>query len=90
MFKALLYVRSVRKIREPGAVFVQLVLPVLYVIIGLLLTDITDYDNDQDQPLVFSPGLYAGEYDDGDGSKVAESVYTYVNRTGEVFFFTLV
>ncbi len=45
--KALVYIRAIRKIREPGAILVQMVLPIVYVVVGLLLTGISDYDDAQ-------------------------------------------
>ena len=46
-FKAMVYVRVVRKFREPGAVIVQVVLPIIYMVVGLALTNITDFENKQ-------------------------------------------
>ncbi len=60
-----------------------MILPVLYVVIGLLLTDLTDYDTGQGDPIRLGAGLYAGEYGGEDRGKEAEVVYTYANRTGE-------
>ncbi len=61
-----------------------MILPVLYVVIGLLLTDLTDYDTGQGDPIRLGAGLYAGEYGGEDRGKEAEVVYTYANRTGEL------
>ncbi len=55
---------------------VLMVLPIVYAVAGMVLTDISDYDDTQGTPLSISAGAYEDLYSDG-------SVYTFTNRTGQ-------
>lgn len=58
-------------------IVVQMVLPLLYVIIGIVLTDIPQDSNSQADPKVISSQMF-----DSFDNRV-EEIYTYSNHTGE-------
>ncbi|XP_059079473.1 cholesterol transporter ABCA5-like isoform X1 [Tigriopus californicus] len=62
MFWALAWVRFVRKYREPVAVLVQIVLPVVYLVLGIWLTTLTSFDPPKEEPLIISPAIYEKDF----------------------------
>ena len=57
-------------------IIVQMVLPILYVIIGIVITDIPQNSNSQADPKVISSKMYEESH-----NRIDE-VYTYSNHTG--------
>ena len=67
-----------RKYREPASVIVQLVLPIVYVVAGILITDTNDFTVTQDSPISIDYTAYQSDLEAKGGT-----VYTYTNRTSE-------
>eukprot|EP00095_Tigriopus_kingsejongensis_P007732 maker-scaffold200_size264178-snap-gene-0.9 protein:Tk07732 transcript:maker-scaffold200_size264178-snap-gene-0.9-mRNA-1 annotation:"atp-binding cassette sub-family a member 5" len=60
MFWALTWVRFVRKYREPVALLVQMVMPLVFLILGIWLTTISSVGTTQEDPIAIHPSFYDG------------------------------
>ena len=61
-FRAMVRLRIVNKLREPSALFVQIVLPVFYICMGIFLQSFGPSTVGNDHTAVLSPALYKKSY----------------------------
>ncbi len=59
------------------AILIQIFFPILYIVIGLSIVDITDYTVVQDEPYNITANTYKETY-----SKEGMNIYSYINNTG--------
>ena len=62
MFKALVYLRTIIRFREPAMFFVQIVMPVIYICLGVFLSGLSDPQVNQDNQALLSPQLYKDDF----------------------------
>lgn len=62
-----------------------MILPIVYVTVGMYLTDLSNPQNVQDDPFNLDPSLYE-KYFPGTGD---DTVYTFQNETGTSTFYTI-
>ena len=61
-FWALIKLRMIMKVREPAMFFVQIVMPILYISLGVFLSDLGGNDNGPSPSVELVPGLYNSIY----------------------------
>ncbi|XP_023324416.1 ATP-binding cassette sub-family A member 9 [Eurytemora carolleeae] len=61
-YKALVYVRFIRKFREPATIIGQMIMPLIFVTIGSYLTDLGGIVVEQDSSLEISSDLYSIDF----------------------------
>jgi hypothetical protein len=71
-------VRFVRKYREPMAVLVQIFFPLLYIVIGLSIINITSYDIVQDKAYTINADIYKDIF-----AEEGLHTFSYINNTGQ-------
>ena len=84
-FKTMVTVRTVNKLREPSALFVQIVLPVLYICLGIFLQSGGQSTVGNDDIAVLSAALYTKSYQPNlfGVQNVTEDLRTFIeNSTG--------
>ena len=62
MFKALVYLRTLMRFREPAMFFVQIVMPVIYICLGVFLSNLNEPQVNQDNEAILSPQLYQDDF----------------------------
>lgn len=62
MFKALLYLRTLIRFREPGMFFIQIVMPVAYICLGVYLSDLSNPKVDKDSEAALTPQMYRDDF----------------------------
>merc|ERR1712106_336791 len=62
MFKALVYLRTLMRFREPAMFFVQIVMPVIYICLGVFLSDLSEPNVNQDNEAILTPHMYEDDF----------------------------
>lgn len=62
MFKALIYIRAIQKVREPAMFFVQIVMPVIYISLGVFLSQLSPPKQADNNQATLQPSLYSGHF----------------------------
>ena len=62
MFKALTYLRAMMRFREPGLFFVQIIMPAIYVSIGVFLSNLSKPSVIKDSGVFLSTKLYKDDF----------------------------
>lgn len=61
-YKALVWIRFLKKFRDPGSIFVQMVLPIVYIIVGIGLTSISKPGTSKDDALMVTNSMYRNAF----------------------------
>ena len=59
IFKSLLWLRTLIRFREPGMFFVQIVMPIAFICLGVFLSDMSNPQADKDSQAILTPQMYS-------------------------------
>ena len=62
MFMALVFLRLKMRFREPGMFFVQIILPVVYICLGVFLSDLSNPSASEENEAVISYQMYTSDF----------------------------